>query len=161
MKDLTRKMLDGLKNDGFYTFENGNTISANIWTKLVDAKATYGKRLTEQTPAGSENDPVLAPGWRGVNNDWTNYGLDYKGNSNTNLAIQGLFTKLSDAEIAALEADGYKKTAWGSVLVEQDDEYYKYLFFEYDYDKAPIYLFPFSPNTLSTGGFTNGYGFKN
>lgn len=161
VKDLTRKMLDGLKNDGFYTFENGNTISANIWTKLVDAKATYGKRLTEQTPAGSENDPVLAPGWRGVNNDWTNYGLDYKGNSNTNLAIQGLFTKLSDDEIAALEADGYKKTAWGSVLVEQDDEYYKYLFFGYDYDKAPIYLFPFSPNTLSTGGFTNGYGFKN
>ena len=161
VKDLTRKMLDGLKNDGFYTFENGNTISANIWTKLVDAKATYGKRLTEQTPAGSENDPVLSPGWRGVNNDWTNYGLDYKGDTKTNLAIQGLFKKLSDEEIAVLEADGYTKTAWGSVLVDNDDEYYKYLFFEYDYDKAPIYLFPFSPNTMSTGGFTNGYGFKN
>lgn len=161
VKDLTRKMLDGLKNDGFYTFENGNTISASIWTKLVDAKATYGKRLTEQTPAGSENDPVLSPGWRGVNNDWTNYGLDYKGDTMTNLAIQGLFTKLSAEEIAALEADGYTKTAWGSVLVDNDDEYYKYLFYEYDYDKAPIYLFPFSPNTMSTGGFTNGYGFKN
>ena len=161
VKELTRKMLDGLKNDGYYTFDNGNTISASIWTKMVDAKATYGKRLTQQTPAGSENDPVLAPGWRGVNNDWTNYGLDYKGNTNTNLAIQGLFTKLSDEEIAALEADGYAKTAWGSVLVDNDDEYYKYLFFEYDYDKAPIYLFPFSPNTMSTGGFTNGYGFKN
>lgn len=161
VKELTRKMLDGLKNDGFYTFENGNTISASIWTKMVDAKAAYGKRLTEQTPAGSEDDPVLAPGWRGVNNDWTNYGLDYKGNSNTNLAIQGLFKKLTAEEIAALEADGYTKTAWGSVLVDNDDEYYKYLFFEYDYDKAPIYLFPFSPNTMSTGGFTNGYGFKN
>jgi hypothetical protein len=160
VKELTRKMLDGLKNDGYYTFDNGNTISASIWTKMVDAKATYGKRLTEQTPAGSENDPVLFPGWRGVNNDWTSYGLDYKGDTNTNLAIQGLFTKLSDAEIAALEADGYTKTAWGSVLVDNDDEYYKYLFFEYDYDKAPIYLFPFSPNTMSTGGFTNGYGFK-
>jgi hypothetical protein len=161
VKDLTRKMLDGLKNNGFYTFENGNTISASIWTKMVDAKAAYGKRLTEQTPAGSEFDPVLSPGWRGVNNDWSNYGLDYKGNSKTNLAIQGLFKKLSDEEIAALEADGYTKTAWGSVLVDNDDEYYKYLFFEYDYDKAPIYLFPFSPNTMSTGGFTNGYGFKN
>ena len=107
------------------------------------------------------DDPVLYPGWRGVNNDWSNYGLDYKGNSKTNLAIQGLFKKLSDEEIAALEADGYTKTAWGSVLVDNDDEYYKYLFFEYDYDKAPIYLFPFSPNTMSTGGFTNGYGFKN
>ena len=161
VKELTRKMLDGLKSDGFYTFENGNTISASIWTKMVDAKAAYGKRLTEQTPAGSEFDPVLSPGWRGVNNDWSNYGLDYKGNSKTNLAIQGLFKKLSDEEIAALEADGYTKTAWGSVLVDNDDEYYKYLFFEYDYDKAPIYLFPFSPNTMSTGGFTNGYGFKN
>ena len=161
VKELTRKMLDGLKNDGFYTFENGNTISASIWTKMVDAKATYGKRLTEQTPAGSENDPVLFPGWRGVNNDWSNYGLDYKGDTKTNLAIQGLFTKLTAEEIAALEADGYAKTAWGSVLVNNDDEYYKYLFYEYDYDKAPIYLFPFSPNTMSTGGFTNGYGFKN
>ena len=161
VKELTRKMLDGLKSDGFYTFENGNTISASIWTKMVDAKAAYGKRLTEQTPAGSEYDPVLSPGWRGVNNDWSNYGLDYKGNTNTNLAIQGLFKKLSDEEVAALEADGYTKTAWGSVLVDNDDEYYKYLFFEYDYDKAPIYLFPFSPNTMSTGGFTNGYGFKN
>ena len=161
VKELTRKMLDGLKNDGFYTFENGNTISASIWTKMVDAKATYGKRLTEQTPAGSENDPVLFPGWRGVNNDWSNYGLDYKGDTKTNLAIQGLFTKLTAEEIAALEADGYAKTAWGSVLVDNDDEYYKYLFYEYDYDKAPIYLFPFSPNTMSTGGFTNGYGFKN
>ena len=161
VKELTRKMLDGLKNEGFYTFENGNTISASIWTKMVDAKAAYGKRLTEQTPAGSENDPVLAPGWRGVNNDWTNYGLDYKGDTKTNLAIQGLFKKLTAEEIAALEADGYTKTAWGSVLVDNDDEYYKYLFYEYDYDKAPIYLFPFSPNTMSTGGFTNGYGFKN
>ena len=161
VKELTRKMLDGLKNDGYYTFENGNTISAYIWTKMVDAKADYGKRLTEQTPAGSEHDPVLAPGWRGVNNDWTNYGLDYKGNTKTNLAIQGLFTRLSADEAAALEADGYAKTPWGSVLVEQDDEYYKYLFYEYDYNKAPIYLFPFSPNTMSTGGFTNGYGFKN
>lgn len=161
VKELTRKMLDGLKNEGFYTFENGNTISASIWTKMVDAKAAYGKRLTEQTPAGSENDPVLAPGWRGVNNDWTNYGLDYKGDTKTNLAIQGLFKKLTAEEIAVLEADGYTKTAWGSVLVDNDDEYYKYLFYEYDYDKAPIYLFPFSPNTMSTGGFTNGYGFKN
>ena len=161
VKDLTRKMLDGLKNDGFYTFENGNTISANIWTKLVDAKATYGKRLTEQTPAGSENDPVLAPGWRGVNNDWTNYGLDYKGNSNTNLAIQGLFTKLSDAEIAALEADGYKKTNWAVDIVNNRDEYDKYFFYDYDGEKAPIYLWPFTPNVCANGGFTNGYGFKN
>lgn len=161
VKDLTRKMLDGLKNDGFYTFDNGNTISANIWTKMVDAKEIYGFRLVQETDASLVDDPVLYPRWRGVNNDWASYGLDYKGNTKTNMAIKGLFTKLSDDEIAALEADGYTKTAWGSVLVDNDDEYYKYLFYQYDYDKAPIYLFPFSPNTLATGGFTNGYGFKN
>ncbi len=161
IKDLTKEMLDGLKANGSFTFANGNTISANIWTKMVDAKALYGKRLTETTPAGSEDDPVLAPGWRGVNNDWNAYGLDYKGNTKTNLAIQGLFTKLSDAEIAALEADGYSKVAWGSVLVDNYDEYYTYLFYQFDYNKAPIYLFPFTPNTMATGGFTNGYGFVN
>ena len=160
VKDLTRKMLDGLAANGYYTFDNGNTISAYIWTKMVDAKKLYGQRNVEATPAGKEDDPVLYPGWRGVNNDWESYGLSYS-NTETNLAIKGLFTKLTDAEIAALEADGYKKTNWGKQLVDNDDEYYKYLFYQYDYQKAPIYLFPFSPNTLSTGGFTNGYGFSN
>lgn len=160
VKDLTRKMLDGLATNGYYTFDNGNTISAYIWTKMVDAKKLYGQRNVETTPSGKEDDPVLYPGWRGVNNDWESYGLSYS-NTETNLAIKGLFTKLTDAEIAALEADGYKKTDWGKQLVDNDDEYYKYLFYQYDYQKAPIYLFPFSPNTLSTGGFTNGYGFSN
>lgn len=161
IKDLTKQMLDGLKANGYYTFSNGNTISNTIYTKMVDAKALYGYRLTSQTPAGKEDDPVLYPGWRGQNNDWTNYGLDYKGNTNTNLAIKGLFTKLSDDEITALKADGYSEVAWGSVLVDNYDEYYTYLFYQYDYNKAPIYLFPFSPNTMATGGFTNGYGFAN
>ena len=161
IKDLTKKMLDGLKANGYYTFENGNTISANVWTKMVDAKAIYGFRLVEETDASLIDDPVLYPRWRGVNNDWTSYGLDYKGNTKTNLAIKGLFTKLTDAEITALEADGYSKVAWGSVLVDNYDEYLTYMFYQYDYDKAPIYLFPFSPNTMATGGFTNGYGFAN
>ena len=68
--------------------------------------------------------------------------------------------KVND-EIAALEADGYKKTAWGSAIVDNEKEYGDYLFYKYDYNKAPIYLFPFSPNVMSTGGFTNGYGFAN
>lgn len=161
IKDLTKDMLDGLKANGYYTFANGNTISANIYTKMVDAKALLGYRLTEQTPADKEDDPILSPGWRGVNNDWTVYGLDYKGNTNTNLAIKGLFTKLSDAEIEALKADGYAETAWGATLVDNYDEYYTYLFYNFDYNKAPIYLFPFTPNTMATGGFTNGYGFVN
>lgn len=160
-KTLTQKMFDGLRTNGSYTFDNGNTISLYIWTKLVDGKALYGKRLTEETPAGQENDPVLSPGWRGVHNEWESYGLDYKGNTNTNLAIKGLFTPVSDEEAAALEADGYTKVAWGQDLLDNEDEYNKYLFYMYDGEKAPIYLFPFSPNTMSTGGFTNGYGFAN
>ena len=161
IKDLTKEMLDGLKANGSYTFANGNTISANIYTKMVDAKSLYGYRLIEQTPAGKENDPVLAPGWRGVNNDWSAYGLDYKGKSETNLAIKGLFTKLSADDVADLKDEGYAEVAWGSVLVDNYDEYYTYLFYQFDYNKAPIYLFPFTPNTMATGGFTNGYGFVN
>lgn len=161
IKDLTRKMLDGLSANGYYTFDNGNTISASIWTKMVDAKAEKGYRLTAQCPVGSEKDAILYPSWRGQNDDWEAYGCDYGGNEKTNLAIRGLFDKLSDSDIAALEADGYKKVAWGSVLVSNDDEYYKYLFYDYDYTKAPIYLWPFTPNIISTGGFTNGYGFLN
>ena len=161
IKDLTKEMLDGLKANGSYTFANGNTISANIYTKMVDAKSLYGHRLIEQTPAGKENDPVLAPGWRGVNNDWSAYGLDYKGKSETNLAIKGLFTKLSADDVADLKDEGYAEVAWGSVLVDNYDEYYTYLFYQFDYNKAPIYLFPFTPNTMATGGFTNGYGFVN
>ncbi len=161
IKELTQKMIEGLQNNGYYTFENGNTISTYVWTKMVDAKATYGHRLTAQCPAGQENDPVLYPSWRGQNDDWEAYGLSYGSNTATNLAIKGLFTKLTEEEIAALEADGYTKTAWGEDIVKNAQEYYTYLFYQYDYTKAPIYLFPFSPNTMGTGGFTNGYGFVN
>ncbi len=159
IKDLTKEMLDGLKANGYYTFANGNTISDSVYTKMVDAKALYGFRLVRQTPSAMENDPVLYPGWRGVNDDWSAYGLDYKGKNETNLAIKGLFTKLTAAEVAVLKADGYNGVAWGSALVENYDEYYTYLFYKFDYNKAPIYLFPFTPNTMITGGFTNGYGF--
>ena len=85
-----------------------------------------------------------------------NYGTDTPA---TNLAIMGLFKHLSDSETAALEADGYKKENWGIDLVNNEDEYSKYLFYDYDYTKAPIYLWPFTPNVMATGGFTNGYGF--
>ena len=161
IKELTKKMIDGLKADGSYTFDNGNVISSQVYYKMVDAKAQYGYRLTAQTPAGKENDPVLFPGWRGQNDDWEAYGAAYGDNTNTNVAIRGLFDKLSSEEIAALEADGYKAMDWGKALVDLEDQYYTYLFYQYDYQKAPIYLFPFSPNTMATGGFTNGYGFVN
>lgn len=170
IKDLTRKMIDGLKTNGSYTFENGNTISAYIYTKSVDAagmkdangNTMYGYRLTTQCPEGKENDPVLYPSWRGQKDNWDELGLDYGTKTpKTNLAIKGLFAPVSDEEAEKLTKDGYKKVDWGKTLVDNDDEYYKYLFYDYDYVSAPIYLWPFTPNIIATGGFVNGYGFSN
>lgn len=167
IKQMTYEMIQGLKNNGYYTFPNGNTISKYVFTKLVDAKASYGYRLTTQCPEDKQNDPVLYPGWRGQNDDWeavasaNAFSFTYA-NTNTNLAIKGLFNYIDPdgAEAAALIAEGYSKVDWGSKIVEYTDDYYTYLFYDYDYSKAPIYLWPLTPNILSTGGFTNGYGFK-
>ena len=163
VKNMTRAMLDGLSSKGYYEFENGNVISSYVWTKTVDAKSAYGHRLTAQCPEGMEDDPVLYPGWRGQKDNWEQKGLDYGTTTPaTNLAIKGLFKHIEpgSAEAKALEADGYKMQNWGADLVVNDDEYYKYLFYDYDYISAPIYLWPFTPNIMAAGGFTNGYGFK-
>ncbi len=154
VKELTAKMIDGLKANGYYEFENGNVISDSIYTKLVDAKSSHKYRLTTQCT--DENDPVLFPGWRGQNDDWASMGLS-DAPSETNLAIKGLFSRVEDED--ALKADGYTKVGWGADLVKNEDEYLKYYFLDYDYESAPIYLWPFTPNVMSTGGFTNGYGF--
>lgn len=163
IKELTTAMMDGLATKGYYQFENGNVISSYVWTKLVDAKSEYGHRLTAQCPEDKKDDPVLYPGWRGQNDDWEAHGLDYKTDTPaTNLAIKGLFERIEpgSAEAKALEADGYEMQNWGADLVTNREEYDKYLFLDYDYVKAPIYLWPFTPNVILTGGFTNGYGFK-
>lgn len=160
IKELTKEMLDGLQTNGYYQFDNGNVISTKVYTKIADAKAARGHRLTAQCPPDSEDDPILYPSWRGVNDDWTSYGLNYEGNTRTNLAIRGLFKRLSDEEVTALLADGYKAENWGQTLLDFADEYLKYLFYDYDYVSAPIHYWPFTPNVLSNGGFSNGYGFK-
>ena len=184
VKELTAKMIDGLKTKGYYTFDNGNTISSYIWTKAVDGKTLIGHRLIESTPSSvdklkADTDPtddagaIQCPGWRGQNNDW---GQIYSDNPNskagsslystdtpkTNIAIKGLFHHIEpgSAEATALEANGYKKVDWGKAIVDNADEFDKYLFYDYDYVSAPIYLWPFTPNVLANGGFTNGYGFK-
>ena len=161
IKALTTKMMDGLAADGYYEFENGNVISTHLYTKVVDAKSTYGYRLTMQCPEDKKDDPVLYPGWRGQNDNWEAHGFDYgTDNALTNLAIKGLFNKISDEEAEALLADGYIKVNWGADLLSNRDEYEKYLFYDFSGTKAPIYLWPFTPNVMTTGGFTNGYGFK-
>lgn len=159
IKELTAAMMEGLKTNGSYEFENGNVISDYIYTKSVDAKTEYGYRLTTQCT--DETDPVLFPGWRGQHDDWGQFGCSYTANPKTNLAIVGLFEPISAEKEAELIADGYTKVEWGKALVEQEQEYSEYLFYHYDYVSAPIYLVPFTPNTLSSANLTNGYGFKN
>ena len=175
IKELTAKMIDGLETQGYYTFENGNQISAYVWTKLVNAKDSVGYRLTTQCPEGKEDNPILFPGWRGQNDDWATAGVksgvteaDVEKNLTagdlTNLAIKGLFTYIdpAGAEATALEANGYTKEEYGAQLVSNKDEYLKYLFLDYDFESAPVYLWPLTPNTILTSGgaITNGYGFK-
>lgn len=158
IKELTTKMMDGLAANGYYQFENGNVISSKVYTKYVDGKAVKGHRLTAQCPEGQENDPLLFPGWRGVNDDWASYGLKVDASYAPNLAIQGLFQPVADP--AALIADGYKAVDWGKTLLNNREEYEKNLFLDYDYVKAPIHYWPFTPNICANGGFKNGYGFK-
>ena len=176
IKELTADMIDGLATNGYYEFENGNVISSYVWTKLVDAKAQYGHRLTAQCPEDKMDNPVLFPGWRGQNDDWEAFGLKYpeiesvdeKGNPvkvkdyRTNLAVKGLFAPLSAEDVATLEADGYKKANWGVDLVSNRSEYDNNLFKGFgpgNYDKAPIYLVALPLNVVGAG-YTNGYGFE-
>lgn len=172
IKELTRAMLDGLKADGYYAFENGNVISNYIWTKMVDAKTEYGYRLTTQCPEGKEDDPVLYPGWRGQHDSWESLGMNYGTDKpKTNLAIKGLFKHIEPGseEAKALEADGYKQVNWGAQLIDNKNitkydmeyEYYTTFFYDYDYVKAPLYLYPFPTAILTAGNLTNGYGYKN
>ena len=160
LKSDLAAMITGLKTKGYYTFENGNTISNYIWTKAVDAKAAYGYRLTTQST--DETNPVLYPGWRGQNDSWETYGCVYK-STTTNIAIKGLFKYIDPlgAEAAALVKDGYKQMDWGKTIVDNEKEYSTTVFSGYEAGKAPIYLVPMNSNTISSsnGKITNGYGF--
>lgn len=156
-------MINGLKTDGYYTFPNGNVISNYVWTKLVDAKTTYGYRLTA---TGVEGDPVLYPGWRGQHDDWSSLGLNYGTTTpNTNLAIQGLFEYIdpNGTKAAELVADGYTKANWGKDIVDNEKEYNEYIFCGIKDNEPPIYLLPINPVQIasSNGTIYNGYGFKN
>ena len=163
IKEMTKAMMDGLRSNGYYQFANGNVISNYVWTKMVDARSEIGYRLTTECPADKKDNPIMYPGWRGQNDSWEDYGCSYGTETPaTNVAIKGLFEHIdpNGSEAQALEAEGYTRIDWGKTLVDNYDEYYTYLFYDYDYVKAPIYLWPFTPNVLSTGGFTNGYGFQ-
>lgn len=164
---IMKAIIDGVSTNGYYTFTNGNQIPAYIWTKMVDAKTEYGYRLTTQTPADMESDPVLYPGWRGQHNDWGSIVPAYADQNMTNVAIKGLFKYIAPGseEALALEADGYVQTPWAVDMLKYEDSYANKLFAGYtDEDYAaknpPIHLLPCMYKVLLNSGITNGYGFS-
>lgn len=162
---LMTAVVDGVHENGYYEFPNGNQLPAYVWTKMVDAKAEYGYRLTAQCT--DESDPVLYPGWRGQHDNWGAFQPAYAGVTMTNVAIKGLFKYIEpgSAEALALEADGYVQTPWGVDMYQYKDSYATKLLCGYsdaDYaaGNAPIYLIPNIYNDLQNSGITNGYGFR-
>lgn len=165
-KEMTR-IIDEVVANGYAQFDNGNQLPAYIWTKMVDARTQYGYRLTGQCPAGKENDPVLYPSWRGQHDDWGSLYPKVAGVTETNVAIKGLFKYIApgSAEAKALEAEGYVQKPWAVDMDKYRDSYATKLLAGYsDADFAaknpPIYLLPFTYNTLTTSNITNGYGFR-
>ena len=171
LKDNQNAMVEGLKTDGYYTFSNGNTISNYIWIKAVNT-SDYGmsNMLTTQCNVGEDDPtyPIKFPGWRGNCDLWGAYGFNNT-DGDRNLAIKGLFRYIdpNGSEAAALEADGYVKTDWGSNIVANEAQYTTDIFKGYpdEYYNAgvpPRYLYPLSYETISksNGLISNGYGFS-
>lgn len=172
---LVKDMQD-LEANGYVQYPNGNQFPAYVWTKMVDAKAEYGYRLTMQTPAGKENDPVLYPAWRGQHDDWVSVAVeDGKSEATinqgaTNVAIKGLFKYIEpgSAEAQALEADGYAQEEWGKNILASPARIAQwgsefmigYTDADYAAKKAPIYLVPMEEVVCTTSGLKNGYGFR-
>lgn len=164
---VMKAIINGIRTNNYYTFDNGNQIPAYIWTKMVDARAEYGYRLTAQTPADKKDDPVLFPGWRGQHNNWGGLVPAYASQNMTNVAIKGLFKYIApgSAEAVALEAEGYVQTPWAIDMLNYEDSYANKLFAGYtDEDYAaknpPIHLLPNMSQVLLNTGITNGYGFR-
>lgn len=168
IKELTKKMMDGLQNQGYYTFDNGNQISKYIYTKAVNPKDLgLSSRLTPATPTSmlvaaydpdNDTDATKFPGWRGQH-DWETISAfkAYDSKPNSNLAIRGLFKHLESAPA------GYTKVKWGEDIVSTEDLrnfFGEEIFQGWDFKSAPIYLLPFTKNDR-IGGITNGYGFMN
>lgn len=170
LRDLTSKMIQGLRDNGYYTFDNGNTIGNYIYYKGVDPTAMgLTTRLTGPTPEAmrvggyepsTDLEALQFPGWRGQH-DWdkeSTYTRTHYGNNgwpNSNIAIKGLFTNITETP------EGYYAKPWGKAIVDQEDAngfYLKDIFLGWDLKTAPIYLVPLSENAL-IGGFKNGYDF--
>ncbi len=164
IKNAQLAMVNGLKTNGYYTFPNGNTISNFIYVKAVNM-VDFGinKMLTTQCNV-DETDPaypVKCPGWRGNSDAWPAFTAS---SGKRNLAIKGLYRYIdpNGVEAAALVAQGYVKTDWGSKIVQYTDQYTSNIFKGYQAGDPPRYLLPLSSETISksNGLITNGYGFS-
>ncbi len=171
-RDAQIAMVEGLKTNGYYTFENGVTISNYVWTKYVRMSDIDPglNLLTTQTPEAITPDdpryPVLVPGWRGTSDLWVDYIASLTSDQ-VNLAIRGLYNYIDPEgpEAAALEADGYEKTDWGANIVAYESQYTSDIFRGYPDDyftqgQPPRYVraIPSETILLSSGLITQGYG---
>ena len=142
-------------NGGHYFAETGNTFPAYIWTKKVTGPY-LGYNCMD------ENDPINYPGWRGIY-DYSISGTS-KVSKDHNVAIKGLFKTMTADEIAAAEAEGYEKTAYGSVYAENEAHYLANMVGSLkSANDVPRYFFPIPFETISqsNGSVTNGYGLPN
>lgn len=150
-------MINGLRSNGFYRFANGNTISNYLFTKNVK----LAKPLTYECTDIS--DPALFPGWRGQY-DWTGSAVAGKvKGTDHNIAIRGLFSYIDPkgSEASSLLAQGYKSTAWGIDIVNNQTAYDRNVLSGIkSADAPPRYFFPIPFETISksNGKITNGYG---
>ena len=158
MRAAVKTMIAGLKAKGYYTFENGKTISKYIWTKMVhlDNPLTYDP---------DPSNPALFPGWRGQYDYSTIADVKAKvKGTDHNLAIKGLFEYIApdSDEAKALEADGYTKTDWGKDVIDEENGLFdrNLLSGLGTAGNAPRYYhpIPFETLTQSKGQVTNGYG---
>ncbi|MCL2028138.1 MAG: RagB/SusD family nutrient uptake outer membrane protein [Bacteroidales bacterium] len=166
---------DNLTSQGYHTFANGNQISNYVWLKYGNIDGAI--KITECTPANlSPTDPTypfLYPGWRGVY-DWFRTNAEDK-----NLGIKGLHNYIdpNGPEAAALEADGWVRTAYALLLTDTDNQRFmsERMFggtagsasgtsgIVGRENQAPRYFFPIPATTIEQleAGIGNGYGLPN
>ena len=186
-KTRTKQMLDDIQNKGYHQFDNGNVFSAYIWVKDVDP-AEYGVKYRLTTTCTDKTNPVLWPAWRGQNDDWYSWGVNW-GDPNfnnlkygitaaqaaqsgkasdlkTNVAVMGMFEYIdpNSEEAKTLEANGWTKTEWGYEIIKNTqnyDDYYTYIYNGYETKTPPIYMFPMHGDVIKQNPevLIQGYGF--
>jgi starch-binding outer membrane protein, SusD/RagB family len=164
------QITSALNNSGYYEFENGNVLSAYIYTKeITKEESGLDDILTTTCNVAKDNPlyPILYPGWRGTFTDWD--AAEGVTLLNVSIAIQGLFETIDNIKADELLADGYVKTDWGINLVDEtwgaNDKGIMggYLPADYNANYPPRYILAIPATTIvySEGNISNSYGFPN